>query len=498
MPSSTPQNPANDTEVVMESIKKAPADCGAPFEPETLNALSRIKKKSTAEYQRLREEFKKANPSISVVNLDREVKIAGKRHSTNPSTHHGFALSIIADLTSELYEPVSHEGVLYKLNPKTNLWEPVPFDEIVQLVATLHDGQENCAKGNDYRAVAQHALSIVSNDNYFADAPMGVATPAGFVQFKDGQITVETLTPIHRQRVKIHVTPEDTPKPLFTNYLQETFQSSNPTEMEQQIRLIQEVAGAIILGIGYKYQKAFLFYDPFGRAGKGTFERIIRELVPINFQTSVSPFNWDREYYLATLSGKRLNVVGELPEDRPIPAAAFKTVTGGDLLTGRNPTGRPFSFKCVTTHLFMSNHLINTADHSEAFFARWVIIKFPNSRLVKNLPLDPELPDRIIASELPGIAYWALEGARRLLAQQRYSDSIAHTELMSQWRRRVNSLDEFIHECCELSEHYHVRRSDLYSAYVAWCKDGGRRPFSSQKSKTFLPAILPIRFIILL
>jgi len=51
------------------------------------------------------------------------------------------------------------------------------------------------------------------------------------------------------------------------------------------------------------------------------------------------------------LAGKRLNVVGEFPEDMPIPATDFKTVTGRDLLSGRDPGGRQFTFRSEAAHI---------------------------------------------------------------------------------------------------------------------------------------------------
>lgn len=78
-------------------------------------------------------------------------------------------------------------------------------------------------------------------------------------------------------------------------------------------------------------------------------------------------------------------------------------------VTGRHPTHRPITFSNEAGHLFMSNHLITTKDQSEAFFARWKILEFPNSRLRSGLPLDENLAQRIIEKELPGIAFWALE-----------------------------------------------------------------------------------------
>jgi phage/plasmid-associated DNA primase len=222
-----------------------------------------------------------------------------------------------------------------------------------------------------------------------------------------------------------------------------------------------------------------LFYDRFGRAGKGTMAQFLTQLVPRPFITAVSPFNWDKEYYLASLIGSRFNSVGELPDSKPIPAASFKTVPGGDLLTGRHPNQRTVTFKNEAAHLFMSNHLINTQDHSEAFFTRWLIVEFPNSRLRTGLPIDPGLAERIIESELPGIAYWALTGAMRLMKNDSFSKSIVHDRLMEKWRRSTNSLEEFIFECCELvDQKEYIRRSDFYREYKEWCNENGRKPFA--------------------
>lgn len=197
--------------------------------------------------------------------------------------------------------------------------------------------------------------------------------------------------------------PKQMETPMFDVFLHETFQSSCEGEEQQQIDRIQEIYGATMFGLMQRYHKAVLSYDPYGRAGKGTACDILAALVPQEFVTNVSPFNWSNEYYLATLAGSRLNLVGELPENTPLPAAEFKTVTGGDILTGRHPAGRPFTFRNHAAHICSSNHLLNTRDQSDAFFWRWLAVRFPNSCLRSGLPLDIGLAERILASELPGI-----------------------------------------------------------------------------------------------
>ncbi|MGE0155441.1 MAG: phage/plasmid primase, P4 family [Geobacter sp.] len=471
------------------ALKQVVTDCGAPFEQQALQAFKVIQQREPATYQRLRVQLKKANVDVSVVQLDRLVKeqvVLMSEVEISPETHHGYAKDILSQLAVDGYHPVGHEGLLYVLRDKEKIWIPYQQEGLIRLVAEHHDGNSHCNRGADYASIAQHALMLATNDTFFDRAPVGIACRDSFYQILQNEILVEPLSPDHRQRVKIDIVPEDLPTPLFDTFLHETFQAQELQEEQLQIRLVQEIAGAVMTGCMHRFHKAALFSDPFGRAGKGTLERILRQLVPPSFVTAVSPFNWDKEYYLAALVGARLNVVGELPDGKPIPAAAFKTVTGGDLLTGRHPNYRPISFKNEAAHIFMSNHFITTSDHSEAFFARWLLVGFPNSRLRLGLPQDPGLADRIIEQEQPGIAHWALLGAQRLLAQRRFSSSLVQDRLMAQWRRTTNSLEEFIYECCERSPDYTIRRSLFYLSYKNWCTGNGRRPFAKGRVKELL------------
>lgn len=468
-----------------ELLHKARNDCGAPFEPAAIKALRVIQIKDHANYQRIRAALKKGNKNISVVDIDKSLR-ERTTECTFASTHHGYASNVLEKLTVGEYVPAGHGGSLYTVNPTENIWEEFTMERLVRKIAEIHDGNENCVKTSDYRGIALHAIDLASGNTFFADAPVGLACPGGFYRIDDSEIVIEPLSPSHRQRVKIDITPEPCETPLFDRFMHETFESDIPDEEAQQLMLVQEIAGAIMFGLMAKHQKAVLFYEPYGRAGKGTFERMLRELVPKSFVAAVSPFNWNNEYYLASLAGARLNVVGELQGSKPIPSAAFKTVTGGDLLTGRHPTGRPTSFRNEAAHLFMSNHLISTTDHSEAFFTRWLLVTFPNSRLKSGKPLDPDLADRIIKNELPGIAHWAMIGAQRLMKEGAFSISSAHKTLMEKWRRSSNSLEEFIYECCIRDSRNHIVRSGFYQEYKKWCGENGKMPFAKSKVKELL------------
>jgi len=476
---------ARASAMVDEVVPAIKNDGAAALEDDVIAALAEIKQAKPADYQRLRARLKQANNKVSLAALDRAVKSRESAKDT-AQTHHGYATALLDELAEGPWKPVGLHGELFVVDPDTNLWVGLSWDALIKQVAEQHDGKEHCARSADYKAIAGHAISLADDADFFASAPVGIACPDGFYQIEGDGITAEPLMPKHRQRVMLPVAPAPEPIPQFNAFLHETFGSETPGEEEQQVTLVQELAGAIMLGLMPKHQKAVLFYEPFGRAGKGTFERMLRGLVPSRFVTAISPFKWSHDYHVAALAGSRLNVVGELPENEAIPAASFKSVIGGDLVTGRHPSHRPIMFTNEAAHLFMSNHLITTKDQSEAFYSRWIIVDFPNSRLRSGLPIDPGLADRIIGDELPGIAFWALAGARRLMANGQFSKSMAHDRLMAKWRRSTSSLSEFIYERCELEAEASIRRSELYRSYMGWCTETGRRPFSKARVKELL------------
>ena len=76
----------------------------------------------------------------------------------------------------------------------------------------------------------------------------------------------------------------------------------------------------------------------------------------------------------------------------------------------------------------------------------------------------------------------------RLLTNGEFSESIVHDRLMKKWRYSTNSLEEFIHECCDLDRDEYIRRAELYAKYKEWCDENGRKPFSKRRVKQLLAA----------
>lgn len=453
---------------------------------EIIKEMAEVKFSSTVEEELLK--AIKKQTGYSVVAMRRDLGKARKEHVkevAHMATHAGYAANLIEVLEEKAgVRPVGVEGMIYTYSDSKGIWKGTMTPEFAVQVSKLFDGQENCSRRNDYLAISQHAYSVLAdgNEDFFSDGPVGLACTGRFYKVNNsGAIEREELDHTHRQRVLSPVKPVVGQMPLFEKYLEETFEGDDDTE---QIELLQEVIGSIILGMTAKFEKVVLLKGP-GRSGKGTIMKIIEAMLPREVRSAVSPFKWDSEYYLANLAGKRLNVVGELPDDEPIPAAQFKTVTGRDTLTGRHPSHRPFSFRNEAAHLFNTNHFVYTKDHTEAFYSRWILMEFRNSRIGRESEQVVDLAQRIIDEELPAIMAWALQGAKRLQDRGYFLPTKVQIRMLGQWRHRTNTMLEFLldTEVCDLgdSRQHTTRRSELYKAYSEWCKASNRRPVGKMK-----------------
>lgn len=428
----------------------------------------------------------RAATNVSLIELRKAIAQYRKQEVQEAATHAGYAKAFIAKLEDKAggVEPVGCEGLIYTYNPRKGVWEGTVAVEYAVEVANEFDGRDNCERASDYTAIAKHAYSITARDSedFFNEAPIGLACTGRFYTLNaEGSIERQPISHEHRQRVLSPVRPEVGDMSLFEKFLDETFAGEC---QQEQIDLLQEIMGGTLIGTLCRYEKAVLFKGP-GRAGKGTLMKIIEAMIPAESRTAVSPFRWDGEYYLANLAGKRLNVVGELPDDEAIPAAEFKTVTGRDTLQGRHPTHRPFNFRNQAAHIFNTNHFIHTKDHSEAFYTRWVLFEFRNSKINTD-DIESDLAQRIIDRELSHVMAWALKGAKRL--QDRGAlppkNAVQH-RMMAQWTRRTSSLLEFILDtdyCILGSQKTHATpRADFYKRYSDWCKESNRRPMGKIK-----------------
>jgi phage/plasmid-associated DNA primase len=122
-------------------------------------------------------------------------------------------------------------------------------------------------------------------------------------------------------------------------------------------------------------------------------------------------------------------------------------------------------------------------DASKAFWRRIVVIQFTNEFSVDKGTADTDLAATIIATEMPGVVLWALEGAARLLSRGSrgtYTIPQSHHAALAEWRLRADQVAEFLSEMTTPTTVTAMRTPGrlLYDTYVAWAKRDGHRPLA--------------------
>lgn len=371
--------------------------------------------------------------------------------------------------------PVATMGRCWHCDPESKLWQSDSVDAVATRIGQSYRGIKRCMRVSDYRQIGSLVMQMLENDTFFANAPPGVAAAGLFWHVSDsGEILSEPLTPQHRQRMQIAVAPEfDAPAPLLERLLNNAFGTGDSGD--EQRELLQAGLGAALTGHLWRYRIVLLMYGQTS-TGKSTLLEALRALVPSDLVGATSPQRWDSEYYLASLAGKRLNLVGELDPHVPIPGGAFKAVTGGDVLEGRHPNHRPFPFVCDAAHIFSGNRLPPTRDKSDAFFRRMRVIEFSNP-----VPAGKEIPalaERIVQEEVGPFLGWLLTGAARAVKAGGLPLSAAHNRLVERWRAANNTALQFLldPEFCTLTPTHEMRAADVFDSYRKWASTTGIKP----------------------
>lgn len=396
--------------------------------------------------------------------------------SAADATHHVLAHAWCDARTLYGSKPVYTAGSFYV--PRADgLWARLTHEQVQVEVAGMFPDRKLCRKNSDFRQIADHIAALTEVEAFFDEAPPGIASPAGFhVLGAGGGVETVPLTLDHRQAFCLPWRPEyDAEAPLLDSVLAGAFDGD---DAEGQTDLWWQCVGAALFGLMPRLQLVLLLLGR-ERSGKSLLQRILERTFPPAAVGAVSPASWGHEYHVATLAGKRLNVVGELADDAPIPAASFKNVTGQNLVAGRHPTHRPFSFRCQAAHVFASNVLPPTTDRSEAFYRRWRVLRFANT--VPAEKVDPDLCEKIVASEMPALLAMAFMGAERVARAGRVRTTKAHDAVLDRWRLAANPLQQFLadDEWVELDPEARTHSTaDLYETYRRWAASTGfRNPF---------------------
>jgi putative DNA primase/helicase len=170
----------------------------------------------------------------------------------------------------------------------------------------------------------------------------------------------------------------------------------------------------------------------------------------------------------------------------------FKTITGGDAVRGERKHRDPFTFTPYARLVFSANTPPPTADSSDAFFDRWVILPFEQKhRNTKHC--DSNIIDKLTTpSELSGLLNRALDGLERVHKQHGFTRIEGSENAAERFRVDSDSVAGFLEERCSVEDDgKRIGKPELFRAYRDWCADNNRTPFGAARFNRRLLELKP-------
>jgi P4 family phage/plasmid primase-like protien len=238
------------------------------------------------------------------------------------------------------------------------------------------------------------------------------------------------------------------------------------------IRILQEFMGYTLANQGCGFQKALLLLGE-GSNGKSTFVSVLKRLVGDGgSEVAISELDDSQKLYM--MEGKLVNIVEENADNAFRHYEKLKNfITGGNMSIKR-VYEVPYSVPNTAKFILLCNRMPASRDRSHGFYRRFLIVPFDAEFSVEAGNIDRGVSEKL-ASELPGILNWAMEGYRRLLDQNDFTSSDFVKEEMSRYMREQDPYMCFFEDHVDVTENDNVFviTQSSFNTFLDWGRENG-------------------------
>lgn len=306
----------------------------------------------------------------------------------------------------------------------------------------------------------------------------------GLLDWRTGELRPHTPDALSTVQIPVAWNPDAT-CPGIDRFLRETLP-------EDAVGLMYEVVG-YTLWPSNAFQRAVMLHGPGGN-GKSVCLGVIQALLGSGNFTAIPLQEFsESNFATANVYGKLANICGDLDARAIKRSDKFKTLTGGDWVHAERKYGHGFDFHPFVTLIFSANELPTSADQTDAYFDRWLIVPF--GRTFRGTAVeDPHLKDKLCApAELEGLLVRAVEGLRQLHARGRFNVPASVQAAAAMYREHIDTVHAYIEEDCLAGPDPNLRvpKPVLYRAYRTYCADSGKMPVSAMRFNEQLKQVVP-------
>lgn len=312
---------------------------------------------------------------------------------------------------------------------------------------------------------ARAQAEVATESDEWDHNEMLLGTPGGVVDLRTGELRAGRPCDLI-SKVTLVTPADDAECPMFEEFIAYALDNN-----EDNIDFLDRYLGYCLTAM--TREEFLLVLHGKGGAGKGTLTKTVVNIlhqyakaVPIEMFTDKST---KQEYYRADLHGYRFIVAAEPEKGSAWNEAFVNEATGGDIMSGRHPGGRPFDFNPTHKLCIHGNSVPDLKAAASGLKRRLGILQF------NRVPKEPDehLKEKLRA-EYPAILRRMINGC---LAYQRQGLLIPANvrAAANEYFDRQDRLSRFITDECDLIPTARVRSGVMLQAYNSWADRNGER-----------------------
>jgi len=241
------------------------------------------------------------------------------------------------------------------------------------------------------------------------------------------------------------------------------------------VALLQEWFGYNLIASNHMQSMMFFFGVP--GSGKSTTGNVLRAVLGSARSCAAGTENFTALFGKESLLNKYAAIMSESRgvnrTDIDKLLQTWKAITGGDAVNVARKYKSAVDARLFCRLTYIANEAIPFDDASQAMANRMHLLYFPNNYRKSKPDWDLE---RKLRAEVPGIALWAIDGLKRLLATGQFTRPKVSMDHLTSLAELTNPIGTMLAECCRVHDgsefiKYRTSCNDLYDLWKTWCDD---------------------------
>lgn len=274
--------------------------------------------------------------------------------------------------------------------------------------------------------------------------------------------------------------------PLWEKYIRDLFE-------EEDINVIQEYLGYCLLPTT-KCQKALFIMGSGGEGKSGLFVILSRLFKNSAIGGQLHKLEENR-FLIANLENKLLFIDDDLRKDAMESTEVFKTiVTSRGTMEVEKKGVQHFTIQMYVKLISLCNHPVRSKyDKSDGFYDRLLLVRVKKKQGFQSwrgtAGEDRDLYERIMNTEMAGVAKWCIDGLCRLV-QNKFNLSISTRSLnmVDALRLENDTIRAFFESKTKITfdEKGSITSKELRAYYEAWCRENDVPAVAVRSFHTYL------------